>query len=142
LKGRSGVRQSPGSKAGGRARRFSGAIQEGIGRRMNDERGQARYLPFSWCRQRGNVETERLRGRGVVLRMGERFVGFVVVDRAVVFVMVLQPLFVLDFVRERFRAVGVRLAALQGEAIQGKAEQQQEVDEPAQESRPRLVAGL
>jgi hypothetical protein len=36
----------------------------------------------------------------------------------------------------------VRLAALQGEAIQGKAEQQQEVDEPAQESRPRLVAGL
>lgn len=100
---------------------------------MNDEPGQARHLPFGWRRQRRHMEADRLRRMRVVLPMGERFVGFVVVNGSVVFVMMLQPLFVLDFVRERLRAVGMRLATLHGKAIQGKAQQQEKVDDPAQE---------
>jgi hypothetical protein len=47
-------------------------------------------------------------------------------------VVVLHALLVFQHMGERRRAGGMRQAALHGETIQGQAEQQEEVDEPAQ----------
>lgn len=69
--------------------------------------------------------------------VGEGFVGVVVVDRTVFFVvMVMDTLFVHEFVRQRFGAVGLRQSTLHGKTIQGHAKQQEDIDNPAQEVIP------
>lgn len=70
--------------------------------------------------------------------VGEGFVGFVVMDRTVFFVvMVVDALFVHEFMRHRFAAIGLRQAALHGKTIQGHTQQQEKVDEAAQEGIPK-----
>lgn len=66
------------------------------------------------------------------MHMGERFLGYVVVDRVVVVVMVGDAFVVRHQVRERPGTVGLRQATLHGETIHGQAEQQKDEDNPAQ----------
>lgn len=129
----SGVRQSPGSKAEGMARRFAWSVEEGVGRRPGQRAGD--FAGRLLGRRHGTRETagRHLRTGGMVLTVLARRFGVVVVDRTVVVVMVLNTLALLEHVRERRRAVGVLGASLHGETIQGQAEQQEDVDDAAQE---------
>lgn len=71
--------------------------------------------------------------------VGEGLVGFVVMDRAVLFMVVMVlALDVHEFVGQRSASVGLRQAALHGKAIQGNAQQQKEVDKPAHEKSRRV----
>jgi hypothetical protein len=74
----------------------------------------------------------------VFLRVIARFVGFVVMDGPVVIMVMLDALVVLKLMLEpmleRGRAGSRRQAALHGETIQGQAQQQEDVDDPAQGS--------
>jgi hypothetical protein len=66
------------------------------------------------------------------VRVIEGFVRFVVVNRAVVLmVVVMDALIVLQLMDERNRIRNRRQAALHGETIQGQAQQQEDVDNPA-----------
>ena len=69
------------------------------------------------------------------VRMIEGLIRFVVMNRAVVLVVVMMDaLVVLHLVGERDRILNRRQAALHGKAIQGQAEQQEDVDDPAHEN--------
>ncbi len=66
------------------------------------------------------------------VRVIEGLIRLVVVNRAVVLVMMVKDaLIVLQLVDERDRIRNRRQAALHGETIQGQAEQQEDVDDPA-----------
>lgn len=66
------------------------------------------------------------------LGMLDGLIGFVVVDRSVVLMVMVDAFVMFKLVNERRLAGGGRQAALHGETMQGQAQQQEEVDEPAQ----------
>ena len=71
------------------------------------------------------------------LCMVERLIGFVVVNRSIVLVvMVVNAVLVVKLVADRCRPDSSRQASLHGEAIQGQAQQQQDVDDSTQEGSP------
>ena len=76
------------------------------------------------------------------LGMIEGLIRFVVVDRPVVLMMMVDAFIVLQRVNERRRAGDGRQAALHGETIQGQAQQQEEVDDPAQKNHQVNFARL
>lgn len=76
------------------------------------------------------------------LGMIERLVGFVVVNRPVLLMMVVDALVMLKLVDQRRRAGCERQAALHGEAIHGQAQQQEDVENPAQKSHQVNLAKL
>ena len=90
----SGVRHSPGGVAGGVAGWFSWPIQEGFRQRLGSGYDHAGQQLFGRHDKRGKEQVGRLRAGVVVLRMGERFFGCVIVHRAVVFMMVMQDVLV------------------------------------------------
>lgn len=76
------------------------------------------------------------------LGMIERRIGFVVVNRSVVLVVMVDALIVLQPVNERGRARNGRQTALHGKTIQWQAEQQEDVDNPAQKNHQASLARL
>ena len=69
------------------------------------------------------------------LRVIEGFIRVVIVNGAVVLMMVvMDALIVLQLVDERDRVCDRRQAALHGETIQGQAQQEEDMDNPAQGS--------
>lgn len=68
----------------------------------------------------------------MVVQMLERRIRLVVVNGAIVFMMMVNTLIVLQFMRKRCRPVRMRQGALDGETIQGHAEQKQNADNQAQ----------
>ena len=77
------------------------------------------------------------------LCMVERLIGFVVVNRSIVLVvMVVNAVLVFKLVADRCRPDSSRQASLHGEAIQGQAQQQQDVDDSTQEGHQTIFARL
>ncbi|MEH6435224.1 hypothetical protein [Massilia sp. DD77] len=74
--------------------------------------------------------------------MIEGRIGFVIVDGPVLFVMVVDALVMLELVNQRGRTGNRRKAALHGETIQRQAQQQEEMDNPAQEYHQASFAKL
>jgi len=66
------------------------------------------------------------------LRVRERLIGLVVMDRSVVFMMVMDTLVVFELVPKRRCVADRRHAALHGKAIQRQTQQQEDVDNPTQ----------
>lgn len=77
------------------------------------------------------------------LCMVERLIGFVVVNRSIVLVVVVvNAVLVVKLVADRCCPDSSRQAGLHGEAIQGQAQQQQDVDDSTQEDHQTIFARL
>lgn len=78
------------------------------------------------------------------LCMVERLIGFVVVNRSIVLVVVVvvNAVLVVKLVNDRCCPDSSRQAGLHGEAIQGQAQQQQDVDDSTQEDHQTIFARL
>lgn len=126
-----------------------GAVEEGFGDGPGNIVSGLGHGLFGREHQAREPEAYRLRGRGMFLRVIAGLVRCVVVNGTVVLVMVmLDALFVLDLVlegmdeRTRACAPDRRQVALHGETIQGQAQQQEEVENPAQGYHQANVAKL
>lgn len=115
------------------------SVEEGFGDGAGNIGPQLGHGLLGRDRQAREAEAGWLRCGRVFLRMIEGLVGLVVVDGPVVLmVVVLHALVVLklmlELMGERCRAGSRRQAALHGETIQGQAQQEEDMDNPAQGS--------
>ena len=118
--------------AEGEGRGPVGPVEEGFGNRPGNIRSGFGRSLFGRDRQARQAEARRLWRRRMFLGMIEGLFGVVVVDGPVVLMVMVDALVVFEPVHERGRAGDGRQAALHGETIQGQAEQQEYMDNPAQ----------
>jgi uncharacterized membrane protein len=99
-----------------------GAICPRVRRLLVGMHSQALETKYSWLRRR------------MFLCMIDGRVGFVVVDRSIVLVVMVNAFIVRKLVGNRCRPNRSRQAALHGETIQGQTQQKEDVDDSTQEN--------